>query len=43
MDGRAICLPWDKNFVLTPGLEQTVVYGELRKFTREYRDVLAGQ
>ena len=30
MDDRAICLPWDKNFALTP-LGQTVVYGELRK------------
>ena len=28
MDDRAICLPWDKNFALTP-LGQTVVYREL--------------
>ena len=27
MDDRAICLPWDKKFALTP-LGQTVVYGE---------------
>ena len=30
MDDRAFCLPWDKNFALTP-LGQTVVYGELRE------------
>ena len=30
MNDRAICLPWDKSFALTP-LGQTVVYGELRK------------
>ena len=30
MDDRAICLPWDKNFALTP-LGQTVVYEELQK------------
>ena len=44
MDDRAFCLPWDKNFALTP-LGQTVVYGELQKnllkFTREYGDILA--
>ena len=31
MDNRAICLPWNKNFVLTP-LGQTV-------FAREYSDI----
>ena len=30
MDDSAICLPWDKNFALTP-LRQTVVNRELRK------------
>ena len=30
MDDSAICLPWDKNFGLTP-LEQTEVYGGLWK------------
>ena len=30
MDDRAIRLPWDKNFALTP-LGQTVVYGKLWK------------
>ena len=34
MDDRAICIPWDKNFALTP-LGQTVVYGELQKFLQE--------
>ena len=33
MNDRAICLPWDKNF------EQTVAYGRLLKFTREYGDI----
>jgi len=28
MDDRAICLPWDKNFALTPQ-GQTVIYGEV--------------
>ena len=49
MVDRAICLPWEKNFALTP-LGQTVIYGELRKiylnllkFTREYEDILACQ
>ena len=41
MDDRAICLPWDINFALTP-LGQTVVYREL-KFTREYGGILAYQ
>ena len=38
MDDRAFCLPWDKNFALTP-LGQTVVYGELRKFTEIYKRI----
>ena len=46
MNDRAICLPWDKKFVLTP-LGQTVVYGELwkklLKFTRQYGDILVCQ
>ena len=36
MDDRAFCLPWDKNFALTP-LGQTVVYGELRKIYSRLR------
>ena len=36
MDETAICLPWDKNFILTP-LGQTVVYGELRIYKRMRR------
>ena len=36
MDDRAIRLPWDKNFVLTPP-GQTVVYGELREFYKGIR------
>ena len=43
MYDRAIFLPWEINFVLTP-LGRTVVHGELQKlllkFTREYGDVL---
>ena len=35
MDDRAICLPWDKNLVLTP-LGQTIVYG---KFTGIYKRI----
>ena len=38
MDDRAICLPWDKNFGLTPP-GQIVVYKELLNFTREYGDI----
>ena len=36
MDETAICLPWDKNFILTP-LGQTVVYEELRIYKRMRR------
>ena len=39
MDDRAICLPWDKNFVLTP-LGQTVVYTEnCGKFAKIYKGI----
>jgi len=31
MDDRAICLPWDKNFVLTPLGQTVVLHGELRE------------
>ena len=36
LNDRAICLPWNKNFVLTP-LGQTVVYGELGKIYKGIR------
>ena len=36
MDDRAICLPWDTNFALTP-LGQTVVNRELRKIYNRIR------
>ena len=39
MDDRAICLPWDKSFGLTP-LGQTVDYEEkLLKFTEIYNRI----
>ena len=40
MDDRAIHLPWDKIFVLTP-LGQTVLRRITVKFTKEYGDILA--
>ena len=36
MNDRAISLPWNKNFVLTP-LGQTVVYGDLGKIYKGIR------
>ena len=41
MDDRAVSLPWDKKFVLTP-LGQAVVYGELRKIYKRIQRYPSG-
>ena len=45
MNDRAICLPWDKYFALTPLGHSSLqrITENLLKFTREYGDIIACQ